>query len=691
MVGYTLIIAEKPQSATRIAEALAEGKPRRLSRYGAYWLEFKRDGKKHVCVPAVGHLFVLNTKKGEGWKYPTFDVEWVPTFTQKGSEFTRKYYRNIEDLAKHADDIIVATDYDVEGEVISFNILRYLCKRSDAKRMKFSTLVKSELVEAYKNMMPHIDFGQAEAGLTRHYLDAYWGFNTTRALTLAMREFLKNVFILVSSGRVQSPTLKILTERELEIRKFVPTPFWQVELVCIIGGQEFVAMYAEEKLWDKKDAERIVNECKGKDAKVEKVRRKSYKQLPPFPFDTTTLQTEAYNQFKFSPRRTMSIAEGLYNQGLISYPRTASQKLPSKIDYKKIIQALSRIRGFKEDCELLSSMKTLKPREGPKSDPAHPSIFPTGEIPKKLRKDEQNLYELIVRRFFSLFGAPVVREIMKVNLNIAGHPFILTGKRTIEPGWTKFYGKFVKLEEQILPDMKEGESVKVKEVRLLEKETQPPKRYTQGSIIKEMEKKGLGTRATRAEILQTLYDRGYIRGKSIEVTEFGEKVVEVLSKYCPKIVSEELTRKFEEEMELVRQGKKRREEVIEEAKAILTEILDEFKKNEKKIGEILSKAYISFKRGEKIIGKCPSCGSELRIIRSRRSGKRFIGCSKFPECKTAFPLPQFGEITVLGKECKECGMPMIRVKVGKKRAYTMCINPECRSKTNWKAKTKVDK
>lgn len=676
---HTLIISEKPQAALRIADALAESSIKKVGK-GVYWLEFTRKSKKHVVVPAVGHLFALNTKKGKGWHYPTFDVEWIPTFTRKGSEFTEKYYNNIRKLVKKSDDFIIATDYDTEGEVIGFNILRFLCNRTDAKRMKFSTLTKPDLVEAYENVMNHINLGQAEAGLTRHFLDFYWGINTTRALTLAMKEFLKNAFVVVSSGRVQSPTLKILVDRELEIKSFKPVPFWQLELHCLHDGKVLVAFYEKDKIWNKEEAQRILEECREKDATVKDIEKKMRKQSPPVPFNTTTLQTEAYRCFGFSPRQTMSIAEGLYNQALISYPRTASQKLPKKIGYEKIIQGLSKITRFKEIAQELLS-KELKPREGKKTDPAHIAIYPTGESPKGLTSQQLKLYNLIVKRFFSVFGEPVIREVMKVRLDVNNHVFILPGIRTIKPGWIKYYSEFIKLKEQLLPELKKDQILKVKELLLLDKETQPPNRYSQASIIKEMEAKGLGTKATRAQILQTLYDRGYISGRSIEVTGFGEKVVEVLKEYSPKIISEELTRKFEEEMELVRESKKKRDVIVDEAKKILIEILTEFKNNQDKIGEILSKAYISFKRDQKVIGKCPECGSDLRIIVSRRTKKRFIGCSGYKDgCRFSTPLPQHGFIKGLDKSCEVCGYPMIVIKFKGKKWFTSCTNMECSTK-----------
>jgi len=571
MSKFTLIISEKPDAATRIAQALAEGKVDKVGSKGAYWLEFERKGRKHVCVPAVGHLFALNSVKGNGWEYPDFNVEWVPTYTNKGSEFTKKYLNNIQKLVKDAEDFIVATDFDTEGEVIGYNILRFICNKNDAKRMKFSTLTKSDLEESYENILPHIELGQAEAGLTRHFLDFYWGINTTRALTLAMKEHLKNGFVLVSSGRVQSPTLFMLTQREIEIRKFIPKPFWQLELHCLINDQELIANYEEDQIWEKLKAQKIFDECKSKDAVVKDVEKNKYKQLPPFPLDTTTLQTIAYTYFKFSPTQTMSIAEALYNMGLISYPRTSSQKLPVKIGYQKILDKLSKNSLYKISCEKLLKQKLLKPTEGKKTDPAHPAIYPTGEFSGSLTDQQRKLYDLIVRRFLSVFGPDAVREAMKVTLGVNGYNYLLTGKHTVEAGWVEFYGKYTKFEEQILPELTKGQAVKVKDLLMLDKETQPPYRYTQGSIVKEMESKGLGTKATRANIVQTLYDRGYIRGKVIQVTEFGEQVAEVLAENCPKIVSEDLTRKFEEEMEDVGEGKRKGRKMLEKAKPLLLE------------------------------------------------------------------------------------------------------------------------
>jgi DNA topoisomerase-1 len=316
-MGYTLIIAEKPDAARRIAEALAEKNSLRsfTNKDKVTYYEFERNGKKHVVVCAVGHLFNL-APLNKDWSYPIFNYTWKPSFqVSKDSAFSKKYFDVVKSLLPQASEYIIATDYDTEGEVIGANVLRFLAGKNDAKRMKFSTLTKDELIEAYENILPHIDFGQLEAGLTRHELDWLWGINLTRALTLALKRVAEKGFAILSSGRVQSPTLNLILERELEIRKFKPKPFWQLELHAKVDGNKIVAMHEKEKFWKKEEVDKVLNECKGKDAIVEKIKKKEYRQKPPFPFNTTDLQAEAYAAFKFSPAQTLQIAESLYQQG----------------------------------------------------------------------------------------------------------------------------------------------------------------------------------------------------------------------------------------------------------------------------------------------------------------------------------------------------------------------------------------
>lgn len=722
-----ILVTEKPDASRRIAESLAEEKSLKAhtNENKVTYYEFKRNGKKHIVVCAVGHLFNLDpVDKGKGWTYPIFNAQWKPSFeVRKESAFSKKYFDVVKSMITNGSEYIVATDYDTEGSVIGFNVLRFLAGVKDGKRMKFSTLTKDELVDSYNSMSKHLDFGQVEAGLTRHELDWLWGINITRALTLALKNSAEKGFAILSSGRVQSPTLAILFEKELEIRKFKSTPFWELQLHVKVDGQEVVATYEKDKIWKKDEADKVLQSCKGKDAVVKDIKKRQYKQSPPVPFNTTDLQSEAYGQFKFSPIQTMSIAESLYQAGIISYPRSSSQKLPPVINYEKIIKALGTLPAYKKFSGELIKKGKLVPKEGPREDPAHPAVYPTFEVAdmKKLTAQQKKLYDLIVRRFLAVFGDEATRESNTITLDVNGSKFALVGKRTIESGWTECYGPYLATEELILPDLKIGQTIKVLKLEELAKETQPPGRYSQGSIVKEMEKRNLGTRATRAEILQTLYGRRYILGKSIIVTKLGEAVTKALKDYSPGIISEDLTKKFDEELDLVLNDKKKREEVVEEAKETLDGLLKEFKKNEKKIGQKLLEGLQEARAEERLLGTCPNCKTgELRVMFSRFTKKRFVGCSSYfrcakcgftrtackckceicggqkgkckcswkekkwnPSCQTGFPLPAIGFITPLHKPCEVCGLPMIQVWRKGSRPFRMCINHKCKSKENW--------
>ncbi len=675
-MSYTLIISEKPKAAFRIAQSLAEGRVEtQKNDEGASYYEITRNGKKLVVVPAVGHLFGLK-QASKGWKYPIFDIVWKPIYENKRSAYTKKYFDNIALLAKNASDFIVATDYDTEGDVIARNILEFICGVKDAKRMKFSTLVKSELEESYDKASEKMDAGQVNAGLARHVLDWYYGINTSRALSLAMKAAGR--FFVLSTGRVQGPALQLLAEREKEIRAFIPTPFWEIELHLKAEAMDIIAQHETERFWEKKEAEKIVSDCEKEKAVVTDIEKKKYKQKPPVPFDLTTLQSEAYRWFGYTPVQTQNLSQSLYESGLISYPRTSSQKLPEQLGHRKIIEQLSKIRTYSKLAKSLLEKSELKPNEGDKVDPAHPAIFPTGEMPQKLTAQQEKLYDLIVKRFLAVFAEEATRESVKYTFSIKNNNFSATGKTTLEEGWLRFYKPYISAEDLSLPDFKKGDSFDGS-VIMLSKETQPPKRFNEASLVKELESRSLGTKATRATIVRTLFSRGYVLGKSIEVSDLGLTVANTLEKYSPEILSEELTRSFEAKMGKIETGEINKEDVIKEAEHILEKTLTNFKNNEKAVGENLLEAFITMRRAAKLIGKCPNCEKgELKIIRSMKSGKRFIGCSSYPDCKTGFPLPQTGLIEPLKQNCARCGKPMIVVRrIG--RVFRNCIDMNCKS------------
>ena len=676
------LLTEKPDASKRIADALADDKPiKKLNKTVAYY-ELTHKNKKIIVVCAVGHLYNL-IEKTKTPDYPNFDVVWKESYlVNKLSAFSKKYLDTIKKLCKNIKEYYIATDKDDEGELIGFNVLKFACNQKDAKRMEFQTLTKLDLVEAFENPKPNLDFPLIESGITRHILDFFYGINSSKALTSAIKS--AGQFKILSSGRVQSPILTLLTKRELEIENFKPEPYWQIFASIKIDNNLLELIHKENKFWKKDQAQTTYDKCKNNEAIVKKVTRKEYEVTPPTPFNITTLQTEAYKLFKFSPKRTLDIAQSLYTNAYTSYPRTSSEKLPPQIDYKEILNALTIFTEFKKDVELILAKKILKPHEGKKTDPAHVAIRPTSSPPdlSKLRDDEKKIYSLIVRRFISVFADNSVRESMEVQFDINNEIFLVTGKRTIEPGWISFYKDYIKFKEVTLPDFKENETYKVDKLDLREDKTKPPKRYTQGSIIAEMDKRALGTRATRSNILQILYDRNYIEEASIKVTELGKAVAKTLEKYVPDLVSEDLTRHFEEELELIREEKKKKEEIIEEAKDVLTKILERFKDKEKDIGKELLKAVRETQEQANYVGKCMNCGKNLRVMYSIKNKSYFISCENWKVCSTTFSLTK-GVPKPTGELCDACNYPTVKMIRKGKRPYIFCINRACSKKENW--------
>ncbi len=682
----TLIICEKPTSAVKIAEALATKRLKRGKFKGVPYYGFERDGGRIVVVPALGHLFTLKNLKPMR-DYPVYDVGWVPSYkANRKAKRTRVFVEAIRELAKDASSYISACDYDVEGSVIAFNVLRYLCGRESvkrARRMKFSTLTAHDLQRAYEQLMPRLDFELIDAGVARHVLDWYWGMNISKAMSAAVEETQKR-FAKLSAGRVQTPTLKILVEREREIKAFKPEPFWVLSLPLKLDGMEVVAEHVTSRFLDNSKAEQALAAAKNKPVKVSTIQTSRYRRPPPIPFNLGLLQSAAYRCFGYTPMRTQQIAQLLYQAALISYPRTSSQKLPPTINYAKIIGQLGGLSNqYKIIADELLAMPKLRPNEGKKIDPAHPAIFPTGEKPKKLVSPQNKLYDLIVRRFFSVFGKSALVESVRVEIDVGGEPFLLRGRRVLEEGWLDYYDRYGATEEIILPQLSKGQELETNEVRLVKKETQPPSRYNPSSIVKEMESRNLGTKATRANLLQNIYMRGYIFGNQITVTDLGIEVIDSLLKHCPEIVGEELTAQFEREMEAIQGGKRDKEEVIEKARKELDKILEKFRAHQLEIGKQLGKAYRVTRQKQRIMGKCTKCGGDLKLVVSRATRKRFAGCSNYPQCTNSFPLPQSGMIISPGKICEQCGAPMIQVNRIRVRPYRMCIDPDCSSKSNW--------
>lgn len=672
-----LIIAEKPKVAQKIAEALSnKSVQRKKGRGQAYYFEFERNGEKIAVAPAVGHLYSLEEKKKTN-SYPAFDIDWAPAYQiSKESDYTKGYIQTIEDLAKSADEIIIACDFDIEGSLIGYNAMRFAAHRDNGTRMKFSALTKKDLEDAYMGR-GDFDLENALAGESRHTLDWYYGINLSRALMSAIKAAGK--FQVMSVGRVQGPALKILAEKEKKIQAFVPVPYW--ELTCEI--EKILFKHIKDKFSSEEEAKKCLADSKPLPHKIKEITKKPILHKPNPPFDLTSLQVEAYRHFKFSPKQTQAMAQTLYENSMISYPRTSSQKLPQKLGLDKIIFELSSQKEYSLLAKKLAQNNWFKPCEGKKEDPAHPAIHPTGQNASVGAK-ERKLYDLIAKRFLACFAPDAKRESQKVCAICGTQEYFTTGGRTLEQGWYEFYAPYVKLEEITLPSWQANQDVQAQNFKIEQKQTQPPKRFTQASIISELESLNLGTKATRATVIDTLFKRGYLKGtKSIEVTQFGLSVIGVLDKYSPDILDEKMTREIEEEMDAITRDRSHAKTVVENGKKILIKTLGNFSQKENSIGQELTGSLVQARQEAAVLGTCPTCKEgNLRKILSRNK-KWFAGCSKYPQCTQTYPLPQFGLIEPAGKTCEHDGCPIIRVIRKGSRPFEMCIAVGCPSKANW--------
>ena len=661
---HEVIICEKPKASEKISSALSKNSVKKKYKKVSYY-EFEENGNKTTVLAAVGHLYSLaprNKKQGR-----LFDVEWVPLYEKdKQKKYVKDYVDAIKKFSKNADRFVHACDYDIEGTLIGYNAMKYACGEKsfdNAVRMKFSTLTDEDITAAYENPMD-IDFNQVDSGIARHVLDFLFGVNISKSLTDSVMQATKR-YIQLSAGRVQTPTLAILVEREKEIQKFIPEPYWVIKADLEVPDIEegITADHKAGKIFDKNVADEIFADCEGKDALIDSIDLKETVKTPPFPFDLGSLQSEAYAIFGFSPKKTQQIAQNLYTEGFTSYPRTSSQKLPKSIGVEKILKRLSYNASFKHQVAKLK--KPYKPNEGKKTDEAHPAIHPTGVLPKELTTDYRKLYELITYRFISVFGENGILESMKTYLKIGNQDFNFSRKRMAKMGWMDLT-PFKKLDADVFPSIKEGETLTVKDIRSEEKETKPPARYNQASLIRELEKRGLGTKSTRANIISILYNRKYVEGKKIKVNELGEHLIDTLKKYSNKITSEELTREFESQLEEILEGTVDKDLIIERAKVEVNSILDDIENNKLKVGEELYRSY----RESRVVGKC-KCGQNLILI-DRPKGSTFVGCSGYPDCKSTYSMPMGA--TVLKTTCEECGLPLISFGKPRQRA---CLDPKC--------------
>jgi DNA topoisomerase-1 len=675
----TLIVCEKPDAAARVARAVDDdGDPGRIDTQGVPVYESHSRQETIVVCSALGHLYAVDSRTQASRRfYPVWDFEWKPKhLIDKKSARLARWIQVVSSLAGKADRYINACDYDVEGSLIGYTILRYACHGADTKalRMKFSTMTEKELKSAYKTLAPRLDMPLVEAGQSRHEVDWLYGINLSRLLTESALKQNRG-FSTLSTGRVQGPTLKFVVDREEEIQCFTPTPFWSIDATVAKNEQDYILEYERGKISTLAEAERVVKDCKGANLKVESNESRNIRQNPPYPFDLSNLQSEAHRHFGYTPSRTLALAEKLYLDALISYPRTSSQKLPPDIGYSEILRSISNMAQYRSLASKLTSKVSLRPNQGPKEDPAHPAVYPTGESPKRaLIQPEANLLDLIIRRFMAAFAEESLRENSRLTLEKEPHRFFLRGSRILREGWIEFYKPYVSDESQEIPDLKVGDMIRLTRIQGVQKFTEPPPRYNPSSLLLRMEDENIGTKATRAGIIEILYRRGYIKNIRIEATPLALKIISLLNKYCPQIVDPAFTARLETSMNSIQTLETTRSLVLAEALEHLRPIMLNLIAREDEIGSQLAEVVTSQRIARLTFDyPCPQCGSKLKIIRSRTSGKRFIGCTGYEKgCRFTLPLPQFGSLSITRMHCKVCGFQLVQTRTRARRPMTSC-------------------
>jgi DNA topoisomerase-1 len=667
-----LIISEKANTAKKIAQFLCEGSVKEGKHRSVPHHTFTWKGEETVSVGLKGH--VLNPEYPEeysNWQKveprELIDAQILKSVSEKGVA------QAVTSLAKKANSVVIATDFDREGELIGVEALSLVFEANPklvdhVQRARFSALTPGEVGRAFDELL-EVSNDLADAGEARQDIDLIWGATLTRWVSRATKRY-GSAFLSV--GRVQSPTLVLIADRERERRAFVPEPYWELE-VNLRNGEPFTVRHQTERFRDEAKA-RDAYENITDTATVEEVQQKSATRKPPMPFNTTAFLTAAAS-IGFSPSRAARIAEDLYTDGYISYPRTDNTVYPRSLDLREVLGYLRDVEGAGGHAGRLLRQDELSPTRGKKETTDHPPIYPTGHATRdSMRDDQWRIYQLVVRRFLATLSAPAKTLRTTLRFDSGGETLVTGGTVVTEEGWLGVYPYSRRADEE-LPNLSEGDVMQVIDKKILSKETQPPGRYGAGRLINVMEDLGLGTKATRPNIIQNLYDRGYVHDDPLIPTEKGMSVAQALTDFASEIASHEMTAELERSMDEISEGRISKDSVVDSSREVLRRVYDHLQDSETEFADIVWEGI----RTDETIGKCPESGHDLIVRRNRKSRKRFVGCSGYPDCRVTYPLPQRGEIIPLGTTCDACGSPEIKV-LGGKRPWVTCINMDCPKK-----------
>jgi len=654
--GKSLVIVESPAKARTINKYL---------------------GKDYVVKASMGHIRDL--PKGRFG----IDIEggFIPDYTTIRGK--AKVITELKRLAKSADSIYLAPDMDREGEAIAWHLAESLDIQDPDRvyRVVFNEITKKAILQAFETP-GKLDMDKVEAQQARRVLDRIMGYKLSPLLW-------KKIAKGLSAGRVQSVAVRLIVEREKEIRAFVKEEYWKVLAHFEEGGTEFHAELRRlgdtriEKNLSEERAKELVARIGSDPLELAKVEAKPKTRLPTPPFTTSQLQQKASTMLRFSAKKTMMVAQQLYegvelpgegSVGLITYMRTDSTRVSN--------DAVDHVRTLIEDRfgkDYVPDKPNAFRTKAKAAQEAHEAIRPTdasyvpSEIQKALTGDQFKLYSLIWNKFVASQMKPARFMVTTATFEHGDAKFVAQGEVEVFDGHLRVFntGRSDK-DDQQLPALEEGRGYTPKKVETTQHFTQPPPRYSEATLVKELEKKGIGRPSTYATIISTIQDRGYVtlEQRRFAATELGEIVTDQLVAHFADMINTEFTSSMEEDLDKIESGNKNWRNVVQGFHDVFItdlEKADVEMKNLKKEPELSDR-------------KCDKCGSPMAVLYNKRG--KFLGCSKYPDCKNTMPMdgprPK-SEVVETDKVCEKCGKPMV-IRDGSRGRFIACTGfPKCRN------------
>ncbi|MCJ8005880.1 DNA topoisomerase III [Lederbergia wuyishanensis] len=660
----SLVLAEKPSVARDLARVLG------CTNKQKHYIE----GPKYIITWALGHLIELKMPEDYNHKYKTWNMDDLPIIPKKMElkiiRQTSAQFKGIENLAKRNDlkELIIATDAGREGELVARWILEKIRWRKPVKRLWISSQTDRAIKEGFQHLKPAKQYDALyESAVCRAEADWLIGLNVTRALTTKYDDPL-------SAGRVQTPTLSMILEREKEIQAFIPKEYWTLEAKIGLMTASWNNKN-EKRIFNEKKAINILKKVENQTATVILVDKKEKSEQQPLPYDLTELQRDANRRFGFSAKKTSNVLQALYEQHkLVTYPRTDSRYLTTDMEGTMYDRIKAIQNSYREETKIpVQNNGKVMARKVFNNEKVtdHHAIIPTDERPilGNLSVDERKLYDIIVRRFLALFY-PVYRyETIHVSFQVEEERFSTVESSIMDLGFKSVTGKGEEENLQVhrLNDIQTGQTFSVHNVKIDRKLTEPPQRYTEADLLAKMEKYGLGTPATRADIIERLLTSETIdrQNNRLHPTPKGKQLIELVN---VELKSPELTAKWEADLEAIARGKGKGEIFLQHIRKQTSQLVSEIKQSDKK-----------YKAHNLTGSKCPECGSLMKETKGRDG--RILVCSN-RECN----FRKRKDPKLSNRRCPQCHKKM-EIHSGKAGTYFQCRNCNLVEKAEQKKKT----